>query len=394
MKDIPFSAQTGEEDEEEDPRSEFERADEPVTFATGLNSSSHSHSKHRSRSSRSSHSRHQSDQRTPRPRSPREKKATSTARPSLLSNFRDPLEIFSPDGEDPKDCNPDDPLDLRTFEEEEFIQEFQQTAFTAFSALNALNALKTIGPKEEPKSPAQQFDADMASELDYGSGPFTPSPDEDTAAPTTPIPNLECQELVLFTGPGQFLPAQNPQEEPKSPPKKFEADMASEVDFNPSPYTPLPETDTAAPSTPPPNLDTAAPSTPPPNPERQELAGHFLRVQNPVQAHQQSDVSPKAPHKSSKWRRFLETVQNALADCRACSHWKSNPNNLADTLNAIADRVVRVEKGPPEEETTWTNPELEEVIFCVTSLKHERNSLKKLCLSTWFVWLRTGAQSK
>jgi hypothetical protein len=77
----------------------------------------------------------------------------------------------------------------------------------------------------------------------------------------------------------------------------------------------------------------------------------------------------------------METVQNALADCRAQSHWKSNPHNLADTLNSIAEKAARMQKEPPKEETAWTDPRLEEVLFCVTSYKREEQLKKALPLN-------------
>jgi hypothetical protein len=151
-----------------------------------------------------------------------------------------------------------------------------------------------------------------------------------------------------------------PKEEPKNLPEQLDLDLdlVSQVDFS-APMTPSPESHPASPQ-----------ASPPASPR------HDMSTSAPSQL---PDISFQ-PTQSS-WTRFLETVQNALADCRACSHWESNPNNLADTLNSIAEKAARMQNQPPREESAWTDPRLEEVLFCVTSFKREGQLKKALPLN-------------
>jgi hypothetical protein len=231
MKGMPLPHMDEDEEEEE---SEQEQAN-----PAPAHSSSHSHSKHRSRSSRSSLSRHQSSgRRTPRAEArQREKNPTNPARSSLP--FEDPLNIFSPDGEESKDdavAEAEGTLGLQNVAVEDLDE--RTVAVNA-----ALSILKRLAPKEEPKNLPEQLDLDL--------------------------------------------------------------DLVSQVDFS-APMTPSPESHPASPQ-----------ASPPASPR------HDMSTSAPSQL---PDISLQ-PTQSS-WTRFLETVQNALADCRADSHWESNPTIL------------------------------------------------------------------
>ena len=169
--------------------------------------------------------------------------------------------------------------------------------------------------------------------------------------------------LARITEPPAFIAGQalqllrSSKEEVKSPAEPLETNMGDEVDFDP-----------AAPMTP----DDTPPGTP------------FGTITSAPKLPVPEDLvfSPRTPDRST-WERFLETAKNALSDCRACSHWKSNPQNLGDTLNSIAERVSKMQiEGPPiKEESPWTDPGLAEILFCVTCFKRDEQLKKALPLN-------------
>ena len=164
-----------------------------------------------------------------------------------------------------------------------------------------------------------------------------------------------------ITGPPAFSAGQalqfltSSKEEERNPAEPLATSMADDVDFDPAAVMP----------------DNARPGT-----------SHGTIMSASKNSVQEDPVfSPKTPVQSA-WERFLETAQNALSDCRACSHWKSNPNNLGDTLNSIAERLARMQKeGPPKDESAWTDLGLDEVLFCVTCFKREEQLKKALPLN-------------
>ena len=192
-------------------------------------SSKSSYSRPRSRSSRGSHARTMTVRRKTRSKSPARRQTGEPSRAEVHSSV-DPLNFFSPDAEDP--LNLASATEPRTAEpapaprqEPATEEEFARLYNAYCGAVEKLNSMMPPSPakKEEP-SPAA-----AVSDVDYDPfGPWTPaeaapslgsncppeaaspggpySPTEAVPSPRspTPVPNLECQEIVLYKAPLQI----------------------------------------------------------------------------------------------------------------------------------------------------------------------------------------------
>jgi hypothetical protein len=245
-----------------------------------------------------------------------------------LFSFDDPLNLFSPEAEDP--LNLASGTELRTAEPALAPKQAPPTEADFASMYNnfwdAMDALDYMCPpsraKKEESSPAAAI-----SEVDYDPfGPFTPAEAAPSLAPS-------CPPEAAF------------------PDRSY---SPTEAAPSPSPRSPTPV----------PNLD----------------CEEIVLYKPSGQLEQEDDVAV-ASHHNSSWDNFYETAQAALLETRACANWRTNPYNLADVLKSIDLQIQKLQSGPPELVNAWESSMLEEVTFCVCSFKREEQLKKALPLN-------------
>ena len=235
----------------------------------------------------------------------------------------------------------------------------------------------------EGQEEGEEEEGEEQQEADTGSSPTRQRQDGSGHFPQQTDPQEQTQTAEAQSGP------------PGNPSQVFRSDDAgedlfnqqapgsstsSETEYNPANDQKLHDECERDANPPPTGTTQSAPATSASGLTCQDLAIFGLSAKK--EADEESDNRSCESVEQSTWDRFLDTAKEALQDCRACLWWKTNPSNLGDTLHSIGVTLGKMANGPPAEDPLCNRlPDLEQVIFCVTSFKREQQLKKALPLN-------------